>query len=367
VKIILDSTVYRADLLLQGNAFRIFLPALERIGAKLVVPAIVFEEVANGFRESVEKYMELLKNVTNKGRRLGFEDMAFTFPKERAGVELAKYRRYLTSRLKVENMEIPNVPHETLVRRALDRRKPFTEKGTGYRDALIWETVLQVAEQETSMVYFVTGNTHDFCLGGNLHPDLVHDLEQRQIPENRLKLFDTLDNLNVALVLPKLQHLESVLKEMEKDEWGSFRLEDWILNNLGELLRDERIAGHLSKLASEGSVVHGPTIKIVKQHLIDDVREIPDGNILVGARTGLVVELAIGQKGEDAFGEMWSEIKAWPGFYGFGITEQQIDVEVEFSLVVDPENHQVVSAQIDEVEGEQEAGRLILNSHPVRC
>jgi|ERR1700722_15783294 len=367
MKIILDSTAYRADFLLKGNAFQILLPALERIGASIILPEVVLEEVVNGYREELSKYQTSIQKLNRDARRLGLNEPGLEFSDEMVSTELARYKKQLVTTLKAEIPEIPNTPHPDFVKRALARRKPFNENGAGYRDALIWETVLRVLERSSTTDCFVTANTRDFCRGDALHSDLLQDVEQRGIPANRLMFFPSVDKLNAALVLPKLEHLKDVLNQVAADKWGTFRLKNWVLSDLGELMLKSNVAMHLSKLASEGSIVHGPTVKSVKGSFVDDVRGIPGGKILVSARAELIVEMAFGLMGEDHFGGFWEEIRTLPSFYGFGFTEQTVDVEAEFSLVIEPSSYEVVSAQIDEIEGETDSGRLILNSHPTRC
>jgi hypothetical protein len=50
--------------------------------------------------------------------------------------------------------------------------------------------------------------------------------------------------------------------------------------------------------------------------------------------------------------------------FGVNFTDRRLKIEVEFSLVLDAQTQEVISAQIDEIEGE--IGRAILNPHPAR-
>lgn len=59
--------------------------------------------------------------------------------------ECDRYERWLRDHLtrhSVDILEIPEARHETLLEWDLEVRKPFKEDGSGYRDALIWCTVL---------------------------------------------------------------------------------------------------------------------------------------------------------------------------------------------------------------------------------
>lgn len=62
-----------------------------------------------------------------------------------------------------------------MVQRSIRGSKPFRTSGVGYRDALIWQTVLEQAK--STDVVFVSGNSKDFAAeDGSLHSDLQADL-----------------------------------------------------------------------------------------------------------------------------------------------------------------------------------------------
>ena len=62
---------------------------------------------------------------------------------------------------------MPQVSHADLVERDLSSRKPFSPTGKGYRDALIWESVVELCTDLTDAdtLIFVTDNKSDFCHG----------------------------------------------------------------------------------------------------------------------------------------------------------------------------------------------------------
>jgi hypothetical protein len=95
----------------------------------------------------------------------------------------AAYEEALREKLTVLGARIqpiPDVDHALLVKRATERRRPCDNNGNGYRDTLIWETILVVATEGDDVV-FVTNDT-DFTVEEegerDLHPDLLADLEE---------------------------------------------------------------------------------------------------------------------------------------------------------------------------------------------
>ena len=83
------------------------------------------------------------------------------------GGSLSLYRAKITP--------YPDISHEIIARRALDRRKPFDVRGhNGYRDTLLWISVLSAATD--SKVMFVSDNSADFAKNKQMPTELADDL-----------------------------------------------------------------------------------------------------------------------------------------------------------------------------------------------
>ena len=92
----------------------------------------------------------------------------------------------------------------TWLRRRLHGKKPFNEKGSGYRDALIWESVLELAARVEGNVVLVSPDT-DFRDGqSNLHGDLIEDLVDLNLSLDKITLATSLSTLVDKYVRPKL-------------------------------------------------------------------------------------------------------------------------------------------------------------------
>lgn len=83
-------------------------------------------------------------------------------------------------------IQIPfeKVEHSILVRKAIEGARPFRSSEKGYRDALIWHSLLCFLEESRSLesVAFITNNSNDFfeIKEGNLifHGDLQGDIKK---------------------------------------------------------------------------------------------------------------------------------------------------------------------------------------------
>lgn len=110
---------------------------------RIAVPPVVIEEVVGNHSRQVQ---EVLKTVpgTNSGlRRLGLPEIA-------VGTTAQPYRSRLMTNLGRFDALIlpwPDADHSMVSKRAIDRVSPFDQKGGGYRDTLIWLSVLELASR----------------------------------------------------------------------------------------------------------------------------------------------------------------------------------------------------------------------------
>lgn len=193
MKVIFDTTVFGHGFNAQSADVRLIKKFLNSTSAELCVPTMVIDEAVNLARKSIE---ESNKSLGDTQRLTG--DSA-TFKKVEVKTAVAKYRSDLDSllqSLKARILPYPAVSHADLAKRALDAYKPFVSGGRGYRDALIWYTMLDLASScKGEEIAFISGNTHDWCKSKTeieLHSDLVKDLKSKGIDAASFKYFDSL-------------------------------------------------------------------------------------------------------------------------------------------------------------------------------
>lgn len=179
--VVLDSTSLISDFLLRSAPFE----SLTERGAtgvlSIVVPELVVRETTARFGRHCEEVADLDRRSTALRSRLGLPTASATIDVETATSNYEKELRLSLESHGAQIVPIPVVPHEQLVDRAVSRRKPFTESGKGYRDALIWSTVLELARQ--CPVVLVTNNHKDFAESDDrvsiVCADLAQDLAER--------------------------------------------------------------------------------------------------------------------------------------------------------------------------------------------
>jgi hypothetical protein len=207
---VLDSNVFVADYWLRSPSFVLLRDFLRKTNATLVVPKIVFEEVVNHHKEDLKKLKSDVSATLREGSRLirNFkvrEDWIGTI--SRKEIE-HPYQKFLSSELETLHARILDysaIPHTEIVNRDLRRRKPFQQSGKGYRDTLLWETIVRKCIKKDTLTAFVTHNVRDFCgPDGNLHKDLQRDILAKTPNKNSLVLSKDLPTFTDTYIVPYL-------------------------------------------------------------------------------------------------------------------------------------------------------------------
>lgn len=198
--IFLDSNILCSNFYMRGPSFEI----IKSVGT-VVLGQIVVDEVCNKYREMLHEWVHKLQRTTQDINKMISEPLENVDDKL-IEKELEKYKGFLDFFVIKSGMTVPEVypqvSHEEVVKRALDRKKPFKSDGsTGYRDFLVWRTCVNIAKSYSSEdVHFISTNTRDFAdttdkkNSNKLHPDLLRDLYDSGISEKRLHYWSSLKN-----------------------------------------------------------------------------------------------------------------------------------------------------------------------------
>ncbi|MFB7844086.1 PIN domain-containing protein [Microbacterium sp. NPDC056052] len=168
--LVLDSTELHRDWLFRGAIAQLLEHAISKTIEGVAIPGPVVEElVANHERQSDEALARLNKAAVDC-QRLGILD---ALPRP---VPL-NYREYVTEawdeRLGFTILRWPSISHQELVNRATTRTPPFDHKGGGYRDALVWHSVLELAKAGKEVV--LVSADRAFTDGGQSLAQSLHE------------------------------------------------------------------------------------------------------------------------------------------------------------------------------------------------
>lgn len=179
--VVLDSTVLSGrDPRLESAAAHTLRDLSAAGSIRVAIPEVVLIEATENHRRAVRQLQDKYRSVSRELKRLGApQSSEDTRPHHR----LRTYLEHLLADVSGEVLPIPNTDHESLVRKAAERRRPFDEHGDGYRDALVWETVLELLDRVGDPVILVSGDRPAFSEGrdrAELAAELARELSERR-------------------------------------------------------------------------------------------------------------------------------------------------------------------------------------------
>jgi predicted nucleic acid-binding protein len=225
MQVILDSNVIvDGDWNLAQTSAQALLAACRRGEIELFVPQIVISEVTRSFKDREEKKLRTLNDARAALRELrGLRAEAG----ELAGDLTSKpgYVTHLVTAIRQAGgqvIEYPEVAHRDLVERALLREAPFDNAGrAGYRDALIWHNVLDVARSGQLVVFATDDNDFREPKSEKLNSRMVEDLQRRGIDPGRVSLARSLKEVVEEVVQPAQAVLDVLNGQLsEAPEWS---------------------------------------------------------------------------------------------------------------------------------------------------
>jgi hypothetical protein len=239
MKIVIDTNIIVSDPWLTSNNFRILFENFKASGHSFFTPTIVIDEATNKYREKLEFALQALRRNSNelcKLLPLHHEHDQLSIIDLDLEKSTKEYHEYLIQKLNGDHpvsarfILCPtaiHVDHHELVKRALSRRKPFSEKGSGYRDTLIWYGILQTLEtygEDDDQVAFISQNTSDFSNGnGKLHPDLVQDLIDRSFGKDSVVYYENLKQFVQHQVINLFESFEGLKSQLnvggDQEQW----------------------------------------------------------------------------------------------------------------------------------------------------
>lgn len=184
-RLIVDTTAVYGDWHLEKGPAAVLLERAREGELELIFPEVVIEEMVGHVRRDLDEALDQHRRAAHRVARLTREDV----PRAEVDVAqaVAEYEQTLRAMLADAGATIAPIPdadHGELVKRAVARTKPFSAEGSGYRDALIWETVREEAAK--GPVFFVSNNVDDFYDADkrDLASDLLADLEADGVAGN---------------------------------------------------------------------------------------------------------------------------------------------------------------------------------------
>jgi len=196
--VFLDTNIYFNNWFLKSPPFAKLIKYCNDTDATLLLPEVVIEEVQAKYVEERDKLLKRVEADRRLCENFGYSSAAYTSNLLASGYNFAEVVADKFNSIK--RLPYDNVPHRLLVNKAIQAKRPFTDTEKGYRDTLIWHTLIDFLQSSwaESSVAFITENVTDFYYGKEspltFHADLLADLQEASV-QNQFQLFRSIRGL----------------------------------------------------------------------------------------------------------------------------------------------------------------------------
>lgn len=299
--IIIDTNVIHLDFKLNKARIVTLCNTSTILGHEIFIPEVVIDEIVKQYDEKAEEYINSFNKALKKLSELSTSPITQT-PIDAKGF-ISNYRNELNNRIKQLGIGIipyPNTGHKIMVARELGKKKPFKDSTKGYRDALIWDSVMEHTQKYSSNcgIIFLTANTKDFADKDkkDLHTDLIADCISNGIPTTSIRLVTDIQNFIDNEIILRSTELKENFNQLQQD--GGLGDIDFI-----QLIQDYISKDMLDNLISSNDfdsypgyapgLYENPEISSIEKIScsFNTIREISSDTILIQSEVSVQVDL----------------------------------------------------------------------------
>ena len=282
--VFLDTNFFHNDWHLKLSSTRLLLHYLNNEAYPLLLSSLVVEETENLHRRIAQ---EAHLTFQKKAHVLNGLFPDFNLPTSTLE-NLSEYQLKTLLAKKVDHLitvEYENIPQSTVVKRAIAARRPFKDNEKGYRDTIIWLSLLSHLKENgiDGEVAFISTNTADFMAPDkkDFHPDLLEDIRREGL-SCELLYFDSLASFlqdrvdSEAHLIDESKVVDLVERYLEDD--GIEALENLAETQIGDL--ETHLFGTTGVLAN-ASPISAELVEGMEDLSIDSTIKLDRDNIHV--------------------------------------------------------------------------------------
>lgn len=285
MKIVFDTNILFDKWYLDGPQFELLRRHVASGRSAVVIPSVVVLEMKNNYLKETSKLLSAVEKL-NPMLPEGYAPLSCPSPAVLSDEYLVQLRARI-GELGFKEIDADGLTHERFMEKSVKKQKPFKEGGSGYQDCLIWETILRKVANAKDITYLVTKNCKDFAAEDKqtLHPDLLQDMRNHRLPEDRIQYIPDLKTLIDSYIIPEMSAVET---DEKLSAFGSHLLDDdiltdWISDNINEIMK-ELNKGHtnlLENVIHEAETVDVSYLDSPESFEIDSISEIDNETAMV--------------------------------------------------------------------------------------
>ena len=238
--IILDTNILIRDPLFKKAHATTLVEGCKVCNYRIFIPEVVIDELVGNCSKEIINQNAAIKKARNELAIWGIENQLAEIDLKSA---IKNFIEQLKKTLRDNFIDVepyPEVSAKDLVTASYKNKKPFKDTGEGYKDYLIFQTVLDLLDETKDEIYFITNNHKDFCnKNKKLHPDLAELIpeEYKHLP---ITVYSSLHDFNAEILTPQFESLVKISAEIQEGTFEGFDLEEQLSTLIHEELTNDR-------------------------------------------------------------------------------------------------------------------------------
>lgn len=357
--IVIDTNIFFDNFRLKKSLDLLFRD-IENVNFSLRIPEVVVRETLNIYKEQRQSNSDRLLSSVSWLKTQTSLQVTVDINNDALEADFEEYSHYFRNKINAfgEIVPLPSVTHQGLIDRALQRKKPFKfkkdEEAGGFRDVLIWETILDLTSRDDyEQIAFITNNKTDFADGNNLHPHLVNDLVNKGIAPNTIIIFTDLEGFIETKLLPALNEVGEIRDAIANGIHPNIDLNAITESYIWDLINGFEIDPHCLPAYREDNEDLALSWGVSDYDILSDelsVKRLSNNELLITASYKLDCEL-------DVFVPKWDTSYDSLEELGFSVSEPDwnesyilanivLPFKITLRFVYNQENEEVTSADI---------------------
>ena len=355
MKVVLDTNSIYDDWFFSSTNAQVLLKLTKYKAVKLYIPEIVVLETLNKYRE---KILEANPNINQLNLLLPVAQRYKTFDVEDAYEEYKSYLEEMLGEFGIYASPYQKITQQDILSRLFGLRKPFNKKktsDTGYRDAILWEVILNQIVDNKDCVYFITNNVHDFCDEvdrSQLHSDFRAELLERELKPSAVVVCESISRWvrEHGITLLEAANLAEALKLGTDD---SFSLGDWFYDNREPIM--SAITPKIYESLESISGVEEPSVTFIETPEtidVEDSRIIDEDQIYLQAtiRTEISVDVFVDKMAYDSQSNFLPLMLRSDWNETYDIASLGIKLPLKIMAIFSKKSHTIESFEIGDIE-----------------
>lgn len=281
MNIVFDTNIFVSDILIQGNLLNFIFCSCNKLRYNLFLPRICYDELLKIHAEEIDKTFDTIEKENVKLSKLMWQKWLIPIKSIDREWYLSHYKSsidYILKENKIELIDYPKLKKEEIIQRAISKKKPFHPSGSGFKDYIIWNNVIDLCKKTRKKVVFISQNKNDFGKTNELFSELKSDLRKNKIEITKLDLFNDLLQFKDKYIMPELANLISLKDFFLGKNNRAISLANIVQENL---ISKEKLYSliNIDTMSNYEIIIHD--YKLINDVEIDDIVKLPKSNYLI--------------------------------------------------------------------------------------